>query len=54
MFIFQNERFDKMLELINVSAGYDGFDVINNISLNVKYGENLCILGPNGCGKSTH
>lgn len=53
MFIFQNERFDKMLELINVSAGYDGFDVINNITLNVKYGENLCILGPNGCGKST-
>lgn len=53
MFIFQNERFDNMLELNNVSAGYDGFDVINNISLNIKYGENLCILGPNGCGKST-
>lgn len=42
-----------MLELKNVSAGYDGVNVINNISLKVEYGENLCILGPNGCGKTT-
>lgn len=42
-----------MLNLKNVSAGYDGTDVINDISLSVKEGENLCILGPNGCGKTT-
>ncbi len=42
-----------MLTLQNVSAGYNGFDVINNISLSVKEGENLCIIGPNGCGKTT-
>lgn len=42
-----------MLTLQNVSAGYNGIDVINNISLNVKEGENLCIIGPNGCGKTT-
>lgn len=42
-----------MLTLQNVSAGYSGIDVISNISLKVSEGENLCILGPNGCGKTT-
>lgn len=42
-----------MLTLKNVSAGYNGYDVISNINLNVSEGENLCILGPNGCGKTT-
>lgn len=42
-----------MLSLKNVSAGYDGIDIINNISFDLHPGENLCILGPNGCGKTT-
>ncbi len=42
-----------MLTLQNISAGYNGINVINNISLNVNEGENLCIIGPNGCGKTT-
>lgn len=42
-----------MIEIQNVSAGYHGKDVINNISLDVSKGSNLCILGPNGCGKTT-
>lgn len=42
-----------MLTLNNVSAGYGGVDVLSNISLSVKQGENLSILGPNGCGKTT-
>ncbi|HHZ01646.1 MAG TPA: ABC transporter ATP-binding protein [Tissierellia bacterium] len=42
-----------MLILKNVSAGYNGIDVINNISLKVAEGENLCVIGPNGCGKTT-
>lgn len=42
-----------MLTLKNVSAGYNGHDVISNINLKVSEGENLCILGPNGCGKTT-
>jgi len=42
-----------MLTLKNVSAGYNGIDVISNIDLNVSEGESLCILGPNGCGKTT-
>ncbi|MCL2056158.1 MAG: ABC transporter ATP-binding protein [Oscillospiraceae bacterium] len=43
----------KMLELINVSAGYNGTDVVKNVSLAVNAGENLSIIGPNGCGKTT-
>jgi len=42
-----------MLSLHNVSAGYGGVDVIKNISLQVKSNENLLIIGPNGCGKTT-
>ena len=42
-----------MLTLQNVSAGYNGIDVINNISINLAEGENLCVIGPNGCGKTT-
>jgi len=42
-----------MLTLSNVSAGYNGVDVVKNISLKVNRGENLSIVGPNGCGKTT-
>lgn len=42
-----------MLEVKSLCAGYDGNDVIHNISFDAKPGESLCILGPNGCGKST-
>jgi len=42
-----------LLEVSNVSCGYDGIDVVKNISFRVNRGENICIVGPNGCGKST-
>ncbi|WP_010255955.1 ABC transporter ATP-binding protein [Treponema primitia] len=42
-----------MLEIKNLYSGYDGVDVIHDISLRAEKGEFLCILGPNGCGKST-
>ena len=42
-----------MLTLHNVSAGYGGMDIIRNISLQVNSNENLLIIGPNGCGKTT-
>lgn len=42
-----------MLEVNNVSCGYDGIDVVKDISFKVNRGENICIVGPNGCGKST-
>jgi iron complex transport system ATP-binding protein len=42
-----------MLEIQNLYSGYDGPDVISDITLHVDKGEILCIVGPNGCGKST-
>ena len=42
-----------MLVLDNVSAGYGGADVIRNISFRAEANENLSIVGPNGCGKTT-
>jgi iron complex transport system ATP-binding protein len=42
-----------MLEVKNLSAGYNGTDVIRNISFRAEKSESVCILGPNGSGKST-
>lgn len=42
-----------ILTLQNVRAGYGGKDVLHGVSLEVESGECLCILGPNGCGKTT-
>ncbi len=42
-----------MLELKNASAGYPGRAVLEGVTLAVKPGRVLALLGPNGCGKST-
>ena len=42
-----------MIEVSQISAGYDGKKVIRNISFTLADRQNLCILGPNGCGKTT-
>lgn len=42
-----------MIELDNISCGYNGIDVVHNISISINYAEKLCIVGPNGCGKTT-
>ena len=42
-----------MLTVENVSAGYNGVDVVKNVSFTVNPNENLSIIGPNGCGKTT-
>ena len=42
-----------MLQLKKVAAGYNGVDVIHDISFETNPGENLCLIGPNGCGKTT-
>ncbi len=46
---------DNIIEIKNVSFKYDDdtSDVLHKVSLNVKKGEFLCVLGHNGCGKST-
>ncbi len=42
-----------MLELKNVFAGYGGADVLHDISCAFPDGSCWCVLGPNGCGKTT-
>jgi iron complex transport system ATP-binding protein len=42
-----------VLEIRNLYCGYNGNDVIKNISLKTACGEILSIAGPNGCGKTT-
>lgn len=42
-----------MLSIEDVSVGYGMGDVVHNLSFTVAQGEKLCIVGPNGCGKST-
>lgn len=44
---------DKAIELKDVSFSYDNVSVLDNVSMTVKYGDFLAILGPNGGGKST-
>lgn len=42
-----------ILSLRNVSKSFGPIDVLNDISLDIKAGEVLCLLGDNGAGKST-
>lgn len=42
-----------LLNLKNVSAGYNGQKVLHEITFGFEEGKNYCILGPNGCGKTT-
>lgn len=41
------------LKLENVTLSYGSYEVVHNISFNVKPGEMVGIVGPNGSGKST-
>lgn len=42
-----------MLEVRNLAAGYPGRTVLEGVTLAVRPGRVLALLGPNGCGKST-
>jgi iron complex transport system ATP-binding protein len=42
-----------MLEIKNLSAGYDGKKVIHDINFTLSAGQSLSLVGPNGCGKTT-
>ena len=42
-----------MLELKGVCAGYGGVEVLHDVSCAFPPGSCWCVLGPNGCGKTT-
>jgi branched-chain amino acid transport system ATP-binding protein len=42
-----------MLELMNINAGYDGIQILWDVSLRVEKGEIVALVGANGAGKST-
>ena len=42
-----------MLEIRNLSAGYGGTPILQDISLAFPAGKVTVLAGPNGCGKST-
>ncbi len=42
-----------MLELLNVTAGYDAVPVLHGINFSIQEGEFVSIIGANGAGKST-
>ena len=42
-----------MLEVHNLYAGYDGRNILQDVSLQIPEGKITMMIGPNGCGKST-
>ena len=42
-----------MLEVRDLRTGYDKTEIVHGISFTVGTGEFVCVLGPNGCGKTT-
>ena len=43
----------KLFDVKNISFSYDGEEIFSDISFSIDGGDVLCILGPNGTGKTT-
>ena len=43
----------KLFDVKNISFSYDGEEIFSDISFSIDKGDVLCILGPNGTGKTT-
>lgn len=49
-----NEPHVRLLDVCkSFSVGREDLEALKGITLDVRYGEFLCVLGPSGCGKST-
>lgn len=44
---------DRLFEVKNISFSYDDEEIFSDISFSINRGDVLCILGPNGTGKTT-
>jgi len=42
-----------VVEIQNVTAGYDGVPIVSNVDLVVERGDKVALIGPNGAGKTT-
>lgn len=42
-----------LLQVQDVYGGYGGEDIVKGVSCSADAGEILCLVGPNGCGKTT-
>ena len=42
-----------LIELNNLTLGYDNHIVLKNINIDIKENDFICVVGPNGSGKST-
>lgn len=47
------ERFDKIIEVKNVTKVFDGETIIDDMNLSIRRGQFVTLLGPSGCGKTT-
>jgi ATPase subunit of ABC transporter with duplicated ATPase domains len=45
--------FRQVLEVQGLCRGYDGIPLFNDLSLMIKAGERIAVIGPNGIGKTT-
>jgi ABC-type branched-subunit amino acid transport system ATPase component len=43
----------RILEAQNIMAGYNGREVLKDVSLRIGEAERILVTGPNGCGKTT-
>lgn len=42
-----------LLKVRDLRCGYDKTEIVHGVSMDMTSGEFVCILGPNGCGKTT-
>ena len=47
------QKFDKIIEVKNVTKIFDDVTVVDDVNLSVRRGEFITLLGPSGCGKTT-